>query len=149
MQILINTIRAISENTHIDYEINKKSIDQSRTIILEEFIYHNYMHNVYISDLAGQLGVCVRQVDRLMRKYYNISFKEKLLETRVDIAKDMLINTQETIGHIAEKVGYSLSSNFSCIFKKKVGITPEEFRLKARKTDSCPRFVERFSGCSG
>ena len=98
---------------------------------MEEYIYHNYMHNVHIDDLAAQLGVCVRQVDRLMRKYYNTSFKEKLLETRIDIAKDMLTNTKENIGHIAEKVGYSLSSNFSCMFKKKVGITPKEFRLKA------------------
>ena len=138
VQILINTIRAISENTHESYEMNKKSIDQNRTIIIEEFIYYNYMRPVHIGDLASQLGICVRQVDRLMRKYYNTSFKEKLLETRINIAKDMLNNTQETIGHIAEKIGYGLSGNFSSMFKMRVGITPEEFRARAILKESCP-----------
>ncbi len=131
MQLLIGMIRSIAENIQVDYEINKKNLDQKRTIIIESFFYHNYMRNAYISELAEQLGVCDRQVDRIIHRYYNRSFKTKILEARMEIAKDMLANTSDTIVSIAEKVGYALPSNFSNIFKKKIGVSPEEYRTQS------------------
>lgn len=130
MQMIVLIIRAISANTTVDYDITKKNIDQKRSIIIESFFYQNYMHNAHINDLALQLGVCVRQVDRIIRRYFNLSFKEKLLETRIDLAKDYLKNSHENVNIISEKVGYTLPGNFSRIFKQKTGVSPEEFRTK-------------------
>jgi len=140
MQIIINMIRSISEKTDVNYGIGQKTIDDKRTIIIESFFYQTYMKNVHIDDLAKQLGVCKRQVNRIIMKYFKTSFKEKLINTRIEVAKSMLSNTQTNISDISEKVGYNSSSNFSNIFKKKTGISPEEHRLRfnymLRKTET-------------
>lgn len=136
MQIIVNIIRSISENTYANYEINKKNIDQKRPLIIEMFFFNQYMRNASIDDLAEQLGVSIRQTDRILRKYYNLSFKEKHLETRINVSKNMLLNTTNNICSIAEKVGYDQAGNFSRIFKKKVGVTPGEFRSNALRKKS-------------
>ena len=54
-------------------------------------------------------------------------------------AEHLLINTDFTMGQIAQMIGYTTSSRFAELFKKSTGILPIEYRRIAR---SAPRLEE-------
>ena len=57
-----------------------------------------------------------------------MNFSEYIVKTRINEAKKLLVNTNETILVIAEEVGYKDSKYFSQLFRKVVGIKPAIYR---------------------
>ena len=49
-------------------------------------------------------------------------------ETRIQIAVDLLRNTDMSINKISEILGYSCSANFSAFIKRNTGKTPTQIR---------------------
>ena len=59
-----------------------------------------------------------------------MNYRQKLCEIRMEIATNMLRNTDKTIAEIAEILGYSSSANFSTFIKNYSGKTPSQIRRK-------------------
>ena len=74
------------------------------------------------------MNLSISQVNRVLKILYGVSFKQKLLETRIEIAKDLLCNTDLPINEISKKVGYDYVSSFYKVFKNKTTFTPETCR---------------------
>jgi AraC-like DNA-binding protein len=53
---------------------------------------------------------------------------------RMAIAADLLCNPDETVGTVAEKVGYATPFAFSATFKRVRGISPQKHRADALST---------------
>ena len=104
-----------------------------RELLIDDF-FHNYFYlpagEPY---LAQRLGVSCRQLDRILKKSYGKSFREKQTESRMEIACDLLSSSQKTVQEISECVGYSTPSNFVVAFKRFVGMTPTEYRKFYKK----------------
>lgn len=64
----------------------------------------------------------------MFKKEEGMNFSKYLLMVRMDNAKRLLGNQTYTIAQVAELVGYKDYKHFSKVFKKTVGITPNEFR---------------------
>ena len=47
----------------------------------------------------------------------------------MDVAKDMLKDTDEQIGAISERLGFNNLSYFSKVFKMRSGVTPKNYRI--------------------
>ena len=47
---------------------------------------------------------------------------------RISQAEHLLINTDFTMGEIAQMIGYTTSSRFAELFKKSTGLLPNEYR---------------------
>lgn len=107
-------------------------LDELRAAIVDDFFAKNFNLTVGGEVLAGQLGVSRRQLDRIIRKHFGMSFREKLTEIRARVACDMLRSGDRPISEIAEQVGYSAPGNFTAFFKKTTGLTPQEYRRQAK-----------------
>ncbi|WP_409340281.1 helix-turn-helix domain-containing protein [Paenibacillus sp. MBLB4367] len=59
---------------------------------------------------------------------YQTTFKQKLLDTRIEVAKNLLATTELSVQEILERVGYSLHRSFVHVFKQKTGFAPVEYR---------------------
>lgn len=57
-----------------------------------------------------------------------VNFSVFLNDYRLDMAKDMLVNTDKKLYEIAEETGFSSLSYFSRKFKEKFDKTPFAFR---------------------
>ncbi len=102
---------------------------RNETITL--FFDRNFSNpDLLASDLANYLNLSVRQLNRIFREVYNMSFHKKLIEVRLALARKFLLKTNYTVEEIAEKVGFSSSSGFFVAFKKEFGVTPKEFRQR-------------------
>lgn len=92
-----------------------------------------YFQSITIENLAQDLNLSVRQVNRILKEEFHTSFHAKLIERRLMHGKKNLLITDKTVEEIALRVGFSSSSGFFVAFKKEFGMTPIEFRKLHRK----------------
>lgn len=132
VQIIIHILRMYQPKNPEKIELEKKSPEQSRTEIIDNFFYDNFDKRCGIDDPASLVGVSSRQLNRILKELYGYSFKQMIMEMRVEVAKDYLIHTDVTVSDISYIVGYTEPSNFCAVFKKATGISPGAYRKHRR-----------------
>lgn len=120
--------------SQIDYHSNSEVIPESdvRHYVAEEFIQNNYHKNITISDLAKELFLSEQQTARVFKTEFKKTFKKYLTQIRLSNAKSYLVKTDMSVCKIAELVGYSTYNGFYNMFLENTGITPLEYRAKAK-----------------
>lgn len=88
-----------------------------------------------LSVLADGLGLSVGYISGLFRKYFQVTFKEYLLDKRMEKAKILLLSTEMKNYEVSEAVGIADANYFSTVFKKATGMTPGKFREKVRRSN--------------
>ena len=76
-----------------------------------------------------ELHITRRHFSRLMRKYYGMTYTEKMNEQRIIYAKELL-TAGTPYSEVWQKVGFNSAQYFARVFQKQVGMTPSEFRKK-------------------
>ena len=78
--------------------------------------------------LAAGLAVPVGRLIAHCKKATGVTPYQMLLDTRIAHAKTLLHTTTETCATIATAVGFGDPSQFGRTFRRKVGMTPEQWR---------------------
>lgn len=65
--------------------LSADSLNDRRFVIIEQAFL--YTPDLTLTELADKIGVCERQTQRLLKKYYSKSFREKKKETYNNISK--------------------------------------------------------------
>lgn len=84
--------------------------------------------NIKISDIAEHFGYNEKYLSHLFSNIEGLPLKQYILQEKMDLAKYMLSDTNDTINQIASELSFSDSHNFMKAFKKIVGLTPTEYR---------------------
>jgi len=101
-----------------------------------------HIFDTYFSDrhkLATEirtLGVSQNHFIQLFRKQFAMTPVEYLNKLRVEKAMQLLVNTNTTIVNIAMLSGFGSLSTFYNFFKKQVGFTPKEYRIRHASGDN-------------
>lgn len=82
-----------------------------------------------VSGMARQCGFSADHFTRLYKREFGITPQKDILENRMELADNMLLHTDIKIAQIASECGYAAVEQFSRIFKKMRGISPEIYRL--------------------
>ncbi|WNC66978.1 helix-turn-helix transcriptional regulator [Thalassotalea nanhaiensis] len=85
-----------------------------------------------LKDVPERVGLSLRKIQRSLAKE-GTSFKEVIQQMRFDIAKDLLLNSNDSIIDIATLLGYKNPSNFARAFKIWTGLTPKKYRKLNKK----------------
>ena len=95
---------------------------------------NEYHKHFTLTMLAKQQNMSISSLSHRFRAITGVSPMEYLQSCRMANAKQMLAETDCSIGQIVEKCGFSDSSNFSRAFKNKTGLSPSAYRkqYKAR-----------------
>lgn len=110
-----------------NYHKKKRAISKEIAEAIK-YIQTHYDQDISLQQLADQVNMNPSYLSRLFKKHLQTSFIEYLNHYRIDMAKNLLMNTQLKSYEIAEKTGYMDDSYFSRIFKKVTGMRPNEFR---------------------
>jgi AraC-like DNA-binding protein len=84
-----------------------------------------------MDQLAAQSGASRATLARRFNDLVGESPMTFLRKWRMALAADLLCNSGETVGTVAEKVGYATPFAFSAAFKRVRGISPQEHRASA------------------
>lgn len=81
-----------------------------------------------VSDIGAQLGVSVRQIERLFARYLKESPGRYYTRLRLERARGLLRDTNLPVIEISVACGFSGASHFSKIYRKQFGNSPASFR---------------------
>lgn len=109
-------------------EQSKMGYSEKIVELVSDYLQANYMNNINLKTVATELSVHFSYISRVFHEKKGISFTDYLIEIRLEKAKALLLNTNYTITHISGLVGYNNEKYFSRSFKKKEGMTAQEFR---------------------
>lgn len=86
-----------------------------------------------VEKLAREAGVSASKVPGMLKKRFNLNFKQYLNTIRINEAKRLLRETDKHITSCAFTVGYNNIPHFNRTFKQFEGISPKEYRKKQRE----------------
>lgn len=83
-------------------------------------------------DLAGHVGVSRRHLERLFKKYLQTVPSKYYLQLRMELARQLLQQSDKAILQVGLACGFSTASYFSTAYRNHYGITPREERKRLR-----------------
>lgn len=92
------------------------------------FIEENYWQPITLCDIAQAVGYSPAYLTNLVRQQTGKSVHRWLVERRMAQAICLLQKTEQTIGQIAETIGYQDVCHFSRYFRQFYGTSPQAWR---------------------
>ncbi len=112
-----------------------KNTDNQNVLFNEinDYVMDNFSNTEEMSvvNIAARFNISVGYVSKLYKKMTGQTFIDYVLELRIKKAKSLLKDkSMIKIKEIGESVGYLNTTSFVRVFKKKTGISPNEYRSK-------------------
>ena len=104
----------VSENPLVDYAA--------------EYIKHNFAENITLEKLAAETDVSRSYMSRKFKAVMGVNLRDYIRYIRIEKAKAMLIETNDSVSKISERCGFEDSNYFSYVFKQMENISPLEYR---------------------
>ena len=105
------------------------SVPNASTIsLILRAIDTQYTSEIEFTTLAKQFHITPNYLSILIKKETGITFTELIIKKRMDAACRLLRETTLPIQNIVEQIGYSEYSYFNRLFKKRMEMTPNQYR---------------------
>jgi len=130
-EILIYQI--LQYNDDIALPENKTVLRKSEIKLIQEaaaLIDNNILNFQSVQHLANQVGININKLQNGFKEIYRKTVNMYVQDSRLDLANNLLKNTDSSISEIVYKIGLSSKSYFSKIYKNKYGCSPSEIRKK-------------------
>lgn len=130
-QFLVERIKSKEETPLQQFEqffSNSSKSKHQNIIKAMTIISDHYASDINIESVAEQLQVSKSYLSDLFKKETSYTFHEYLTNTRLKVACQLLEDPNYRIYEVAQRVGYRDQRYFSQVFKKNLGITPQEYK---------------------
>ncbi len=113
------------EDTKLAASVNKDSIADK----IEIYVNNNFTRQDFsANEIAEEIELSLGYIRQIFKSEKNITLNEYIISCRIEKAKELLLDTDHTAKDISESVGYYDNRYFYTIFKKRVGMTTDEYR---------------------
>ena len=92
------------------------------------YIYRNLKEPFLLSDIADSLYVTKEHLSRTFKKATGKTIQEVMMDYKILEAKKLIEQHELSLIDISDMLCFSSSAHFSTAFKKKVGITPKDYK---------------------
>lgn len=113
-----------------------------------DFIERNLNRGITLNEVADHVNLSSCHFSRLFKQKVGLGFSDYLTRRRIDVAKDMICNTEMSITTVALDLSYSDVNHFSKTFKKHVGIPPLAYRRGGEPDRSSRRRLDALACAS-
>ena len=127
-RILFSVMMDIAEHKQKHSELTRGDIAYA----VKKMLNSSVTTPISLDDIAASFFHSKNDVIRKFKKKYGVTPYSYLVDMRIRRGKNLLINTDKTLSEIAAVLCFSSEYHFSNTFKKKVGISPKEYR-RSRK----------------
>ena len=125
-------IRRIAEQAATQRQNAVKSIAD----YLRDYINNHPGDDLSAAALADLTGYSSGYLSRVFRQEFGVSIHDYVLESRMTLARELLLRTHLRVYEIARNVGYDDSNYFIKVFRGFTGMTPQEYKQSTAKNDS-------------
>jgi len=96
--------------------------------LITEYIARHYDKDLHLEMIADEIGLSPKYVSRLYKDATGSSITDTISRTRMEKAKELLLDTDLKISDIAERIGIHSRTTFLRLFKKHEGVSPMDYR---------------------
>jgi signal transduction histidine kinase/AraC-like DNA-binding protein/ABC-type sugar transport system substrate-binding protein len=110
---------------------SEETLPQPTSILVKHalaYLHQNFANPITLQKVADAIGVTKNYLSNIFRQELGLSPWECLTRFRVQKAKWLLRNGEESIALVAAEAGFEDSAYFSRVFRKHVGMSPQEYR---------------------
>jgi AraC-like DNA-binding protein/ligand-binding sensor protein len=124
LEIFGRHISELAARLSVTPELNEpEGIRKSR-----DFIIKNLDEKLTLDQVASVANMSASHFCRVFKKATDMNFSEYVARVRVERAKEMLLESNYTMTHVAYDCGFNSVTDFNRTFKKITGETPSGFR---------------------
>lgn len=95
-----------------------------------EYITDNFLGKISLLDLASETHYSPYHFLRLFKQHTGKTPFEFLMDLKIEKAKALLKNSDQTISEVCYQSGFSSNSYFCQVFKKKTGVSPSQYKAE-------------------
>jgi len=93
--------------------------------------------------LARNLGVSASYLNQTFRDIEGVSLMRYVTQRRIEAAKRILENTDESLKDVSQLTGFASPASFCGVFKRMTGVTPKQYRRenhsrRRERRERCP-----------
>lgn len=122
--LLLSVISTTNHEKRSSYR--KQQVDIVKAV--NEHISTQFMKRITIDSLSDQFDIPTSTLKRCFKGVYGTTIHHYLKECRINAAKHLLQESDQSILEIANAVGYENGSKFTSAFKEATGVTPSAYR---------------------
>lgn len=122
----VNMIKMCASYLYLSQIIQKSSYVQSAQ--LKDYIDSHYTEDLTIKHLCDKMFISKTKLYKLSLKTFGMGCTEYITQKRLEKAKILLKTTDKSIYQISEETGFSDANYFTRIFKKRIGLTPRQYK---------------------
>jgi len=123
-----NWLLSLIEESLEQNDKNKHALNSQVVNMAIKYLKENFRSDISLEEISHYVHLSPYYFSRIFKKETGLNFVEYLTKLRIDEAKRMLRESEETIVNIAGIVGYNEPNYFSRVFRKLEGITPKQYR---------------------
>ncbi|MFD1452663.1 helix-turn-helix domain-containing protein [Oceanobacillus sojae] len=132
-----NTIGALQYHMIMDFtkKVNKEEDLTSVSPLIKKvirFVRHHLSNTLNVTLIAEHVHMSRSALSTNFKKEVGITLTSFILNERLEKAKSLLHYTDKSLSEISLFLCFSSQSHFQNVFKKEIGITPNEFRKSIR-----------------
>lgn len=124
---------SILHSTHSAPSSVRSYLTSSEDTILThamEYIRLNAGSHISVAALAQFCHCSESYLSRIFKRRTGVNINVYINKVRVELAKNHLLLSRESVGEIASRVGFNDPNYFSRVFTQIIGISPTEFRRR-------------------
>lgn len=95
---------------------------------ISEFIKIHYAQPLSLEKMCSMGGMAVSTFSAKFKEHFKKTFVEYRNGIRIDIAKDLLTQTDDKISAISGSIGFEDLSFFNRLFRRETGLSPNQYR---------------------
>lgn len=98
------------------------------TALVQRYVEEHYAEAISNTELASILGYSSNYLAQVFKSETGMGLNEYIRDVRIDHAKQLLRRTAYRVTEISAIVGFSSNQYFTTVFRRRVGMTPLEYR---------------------
>jgi len=108
------------------------------------FIRDRHTEEISLHQVAKEVHVSSFYLCKLFRKATGMTFTEFVSRTRMEKAKNLLLNPNLRVSEIVYEVGFQSLTHFNRVFKKTMGETPTNYRSRIPGHRNAPKSIRGY-----
>ena len=122
-QMVYNAVREAGDEQRVSLQ-SRRGTRNPHLMRAVELVRRNVEDPLSPGEIASALGISTRQLERLFLRHLDTSPKRFIVETRLCRARNLLVQTDQSVIEIAVACGFRSASNFSKVYRARFGIPP-------------------------
>lgn len=125
-------MRFYERQFHTRNKVNKDVLIRFEQLLDDYFTEKNAEEKGYptVKYFADKVYLSPNYFGDLIKKETGKSAQQYIMSKLIALAKDRIVNTEQSVSQIAYGLGFQYAQHFSRLFKKNVGCSPNEYRMQ-------------------